>query len=106
MAGEINFSGFNGFDFNQVIEVTIEAESAPLKATEAKVSELKKKDSALGAFGTEVADVQDPVGDLVLGTAFTDLAAESTDTDIATVTVNVNNLTVPTTPLTFEISST
>ncbi len=92
MAGEINFSGFNGFDFNQVIDVTIQAESAPLEATEARVAEarvaeLKKKDSALGAFGTEVADVQDPVGDLVLGTAFTDLAAESTDTDIATVTL-------------------
>ncbi len=87
MAGEINFSGFNGFDFNQVIDVTIQAESAPLEATEAKVAELKKKDSALGAFGTEVADVQDPVADLVLGTAFSDLAAASTDTDIADVTL-------------------
>ena len=87
MPGEINFSGFNGFDFNQVIDVTIQAESAPLEATEAKVAELKKKDSALGAFGTEVADVQDPVADLVLGTAFSDLAAASTDTDIADVTL-------------------
>ena len=32
MAGEINFSGFNGFDFGQIIDVTIEAESAPLGA--------------------------------------------------------------------------
>ena len=29
MPGEINFSGFNGFDFNQIVDVTIEAESAP-----------------------------------------------------------------------------
>ena len=90
MAGEVNFSGFNGFDFNQIIDVTIEAESAPLKALEAKDSDLRKKDAALGSFGVEVADLQDPVGDLVLGTAFTDLEAASTDTDIATVTLGDN----------------
>ena len=87
MAGEINFSGFNGFDFNQIIDVTIEAESAPLKALEAKDSDLRKQDSALGSFGVEVADLQDPVGDLVLGTVFTDLDAASTDKDVATVTL-------------------
>ena len=87
MAGEINFSGFNGFDFNQIVDVTIKAESAPLEAIQEKESNLRKKDSALGAFGAEVADVQDPVGDLVLGTAFSDLAAASTDTDVADVTL-------------------
>ncbi len=87
MAGEINFSGFNGFDFGQIIDVTIEAESAPLKALQDKDSDLRKKDSALGSFGLEVADLQDPVGDLVLGTVFTDLEASSTDEDVATVTL-------------------
>ncbi len=90
MAGEINFSGFNGFDFNQIIDVTIEAESAPLEALQTKDSDLRKKDSALGSFGVEVADLQDPVGDLVLATAFTDLEAATTDKDVATVTLGDN----------------
>ena len=34
-----------------------------------------------------MADLQDPVGDLVLGTVFTDLEAASTDEDVATVTL-------------------
>ncbi len=87
MPGEINFSGFNGFDFNQIIDVTIQAESAPLAALQQKESSLRTKDSALGTFGTEVADLLDPVGDLVLGESFNALEAASTDSDVATVTL-------------------
>ena len=58
-----------------------------LEALQTKDSDLRKKDSALGSFGLEVADLQDPVGDLVLGTVFTDLEAASTDEDVATVTL-------------------
>ena len=90
MAGEINFSGFNGFDFNQIVDVTIEAESAPLRALEQKDKDLRTKDSALGSFGVEIAELQDPVGDLVKGTVFTDLEAASTDEDVATVTLGDN----------------
>ena len=87
MPGEINFSGFNGFDFNQIIDVTIQAESAPLETLQRKEIDLKRKDSTLGTFGTEISEVQKPVGDLVVGTAFTDLEAATTDKDIATVTL-------------------
>ena len=87
MPGEITFSGFNGFDFNQIIDVTIEAESTPLRALQQKESDIRSKDSSLVTFGGEIADLQDPVGDLVLGTAFTDLEASSTDEDVATVTL-------------------
>jgi flagellar hook-associated protein 2 len=87
MAGEINFSGFNGFDFNQIIDVTIQAESAPLQALQLKESDLRKKDSTLVTFGSEVSDVQEPIGDLALATAFTDLEATTTDASTATVTL-------------------
>ena len=93
MPGEINFSGFNGFDFNQIVDVTIEAESAPLRALEQKDKDLRTKDSALGSFGVEIAELQDPVGDLVKGTVFTDLEAASTDEDVATVTLGDSAVT-------------
>ncbi len=59
MPGEITFSGFNGFDFNQIIDVTIEAESTPLRALQQKESDLKSKDSSVVTFGGEIADLQD-----------------------------------------------
>ncbi len=87
MPGEINFSGFNGFDFNQIIDVTIQAESAPLESLQQREIGLKKKDSTLGTFGTEVSEVLTPVGDLVVATAFTALEATTTDEEVATVTL-------------------
>ena len=87
MPGEINFSGFNGFDFNQIIDVTIQAESAPLESLQQREIDLKKKDSTLGTFGTEVSEVLTPVGDLVVATAFTALEATTTDEEVATVTL-------------------
>jgi flagellar hook-associated protein 2 len=87
MAGEINFSGFNGFDFNSIIEVTIEAESAPLLAMQEQEKTLKKKVSALGDFGAEVSKVQDTVESLLKGSTFTKLEATSSDEDVSTVTL-------------------
>ncbi len=87
MPGEINFSGFNGFDFNQIIDVTIQSESIPLEILQGQESDLKTKDSALVTFGTEVADLLDPVADLLLSATFAALDASSTDTDVASVTL-------------------
>ena len=52
MAGEVNFSGFNGFDFGEIIDLMIQAESVPPEALHKQDQDLKEKHSALVAYGT------------------------------------------------------
>ena len=87
MAGEVNFSGFNGFDFGEIIDLMIQAESVPLEALQKQETDLKAKDSALVEFGSEVSTIQDTVDDLVFDSIFTKLDATTTDDLVATVTL-------------------
>ncbi len=90
MPGEINFSGFNGFDFGAIIDLTIQAESIPLENLQTKEQELKKKDSAFGDFGAEVKKVQDAIDDLVAAGTFEGLKATSSNDDAIGVTLGDN----------------
>ena len=87
MLGQVNFSGFNGFDFGAITDATIEAESAPLKIIQDQEKALRDKSSELGTLDSKIGDVQKPVKDLSGDTLFTKLAADSTDITITTVTL-------------------
>ena len=87
MLGQVNFSGFNGFDFGAITDATIEAESAPLKIIQDQEKALRDKSSELGTLDSKIGDVQKPVKDLSGDTLFTKLTADSTDINITTVTL-------------------
>ena len=87
MLGQVNFSGFNGFDFGAITDATIEAESAPLKIIQDQEKALRDKSSELGTLDSKIGDVQKPVKDLSGDTFFTKLTADSTDITITTVTL-------------------
>lgn len=86
MAG-INFSGFNGFDFGQIIDVTIQSESRPLQALQAQEKSLKDKDSAFSGLATAIGRMQTQVNSLISETIFSNVDATSSNTDVATVTL-------------------
>ena len=87
MLGQVNFSGFNGFDFGAITDATIEAESAPLKLIEDQEKALRDKKSELSTLDSKIGSVQKPVKELSGDTLFTKLTADSTDIDITTVTL-------------------
>ena len=86
MAG-INFSGFNGFDFGQMIDLTIQSESRPLTALQDREKSLKEKDSAFASLATAIGRLQTQVTSLAGGSIFTRVDATSSNTNAATVTL-------------------
>jgi flagellar hook-associated protein 2 len=86
MAG-VNFSGFNGFDFGQIINTIIQSESAPLNAIRAQESAVREKDSALSTLGGLIGKLQTPVNTLNSETVFTNVGATSSDTSVATTSL-------------------
>jgi len=85
MAG-ITLSNFNGIDFNSVIETLMQFESQPLNAIKAEQTKVQNKDSAFVSLGGLVSALQDPVNSLLGSITFSNVAASSSDTSIATVT--------------------
>src|SRR5581483_6624870 len=81
----ITFSGLNGFDFSSIITATIQSESIPMQNLQAQQTALQNKDSALTSLGSQVGQLESTITTLATQTAFTNLAATSSDTTIATV---------------------
>ena len=86
MAG-INFSGFNGFDFGQILDVTMQSESQPLVALQNQQKALQDKDSAYSGLAGAIGRIQTQVKSLVSDTIFTNVNVASSNTDVATVTL-------------------
>src|SRR5688572_19463060 len=89
MAG-VNFSGFNGFDFGSIINVIIESESKPLTEIQRQEQSIKAKDSALGSLAGLLGKLQTQVTALTSDNAFSNVEANSRDTDIATTSLGTD----------------
>jgi flagellar hook-associated protein 2 len=81
----ITFSGFNGIDFNQIIEVIMQQESRPLTALQQKKQADENKDAAYVDLGTQIGKIQSTVASLVAPSAFTNVAVSSSDTSVLSV---------------------
>jgi flagellar hook-associated protein 2 len=83
----VTLSGFNGIDFNTIINSVMQAESAPLQALQTQQAALQNKDSALVSLNAIIGKLQAPVTSLTSSTAFSNVAATSTDTTVGTVSL-------------------
>ena len=86
MATGITLSGFNGIDFNQILEAVMRYESLPLLAMKADQAKVQNKDSAFVSLAGIISALQTPVSSLANSTAFSTLKATSSDPATATVT--------------------
>ena len=78
-------SGLNGFDFSSLINATIQSDSAPMNALQAQQSAIQTRDSALSTLGSQISQLETTVSSLASQTSFTNVAATSSDSTIATV---------------------
>jgi flagellar hook-associated protein 2 len=92
MSTTATLSGLNGFDFSSLITATIQDESAPLNALKTQQANLQSRDSALSSLGTQISQLETTVGSLASQTAFTNVAASSSDATIATATLGAGGI--------------
>jgi len=78
----ISFSGFNGFDFNQIIEAIMQQERLPLTALQQQEQAVKDKDAALVDLGSQVAKLETSINKLTLAGAFFGVKVESSDSTV------------------------
>ncbi len=83
----ITLSGVNGIDFNTILSAVMQSESKPLTDLQAQQKSVQDKDSAFVSLAAIVGKLQTPVTALTSATAFSNVAASSTNTDIATVSL-------------------
>jgi len=86
MAG-ITLSGFNGIDFNTIINAVMQSESKPLQDLQTQQQVLQNRDSAMVSLAGIISSLQTPVAALTSAPAFSSVAATSTDTSVGTVTL-------------------
>jgi flagellar hook-associated protein 2 len=82
----ITFTGLNGIDFNSILDSVMQAESQPLQQLQTEQTNVQSKDSAFVSLAGIVSALQAPVTALTGGTAFSNVAASSSDSSVATVT--------------------
>jgi flagellar hook-associated protein 2 len=83
----INLSGFNGIDFNTILNAVMQSESQPLTALQTQQRSVQDKDAALASLAGIIGKLQTPAIALTSATAFSNVAASSTDTTVATVSL-------------------
>lgn len=86
----ITFSGFNGIDFNQIIEAIMLQESQPLTNLQGQQKAHQDKDGAYVELGAQVSRIQSAVRSLVDGTAFNSVTASSSDTSVVKTSVGAS----------------
>src|SRR5437870_7680124 len=83
----VTLSGVNGIDFNQILNVVMQSESLPLAALQDAQTNTQNKDAAFVSLAGIVSSLQTPVTSLTSETALSNVAASSSDTSIATVSL-------------------
>src|SRR4051812_15969056 len=83
----VTLSGFNGIDFNTIINAVMQSESQPLTDLQNQQALMKNRDSAMVSLGGIIANLQTPVTALTNASSFTNVAASSTDTAVGTVSL-------------------
>ena len=83
----VTLSGFNGIDFNTIINAVMQSESKPLQDLQTQQQALQNRDSAMVSLAGIISSLQTPVAALTSTTSFSNVAATSTDTSVGTVTL-------------------
>jgi flagellar hook-associated protein 2 len=83
----ITLSGFNGIDFNSILDAVMQYERLPLQGLLDDQKKVQNKDSAFVSLSGMISALETPVTALTTGTAFTTAAAASSDPTVATVSV-------------------
>jgi len=86
----ITLSGFNGVDFNSILNTVMQYESQPLTAMQDEQSKIQNKDSAFVSLAGMVSAFQTQVTSLTSAASFLKVGATSSDTGIATVSAGDN----------------
>jgi len=88
----INLSGFNGIDFNTILNAVMQAERRPLDEILRQQRTVQDKDAALVSLAGIIGKLQTPVAALTSETAFSNVAASSSDTTVATATLGTGGV--------------
>jgi len=83
----ITLSGFNGIDFNSILDAVMKSESQPLNALQDEQTKVQNKDSAFVSLAGIVSALQAPVTSLTNATGFSNVSATSSDDSIATISM-------------------
>jgi flagellar capping protein FliD len=75
----ITLSGFNGIDFNTIINAIIQADSQPLTDLQTQQQSFQSKDNAFVSLAGWIGNMESTVGSLGDTTAFSNVAATSSD---------------------------
>jgi flagellar hook-associated protein 2 len=81
----ITLSGFNGVDFNSILNTVMQYESQPLTAMQDEQAKIQNKDSAFVSLAGMISALQTQVTSLTSAASFLKVAAASSDTTIASV---------------------
>src|ERR1043165_5717527 len=81
----ITFSGVNGIDFGMILDAVMQAESQPLKALQSDQTKIQNRDSAFVSLSGIINALKTPVSALTGSSAFTGVAATSSNTSVADV---------------------
>jgi flagellar hook-associated protein 2 len=83
----ITLSGFNGIDFNSILDAVMQYERLPLQGLLDDQKKVQNKDSAFVSLSGMISALETSVTALTTGTAFTTSAAASSDPTVATASV-------------------
>jgi flagellar hook-associated protein 2 len=84
----ITFSGANGIDWNAILNAVMTQESQPLTALQSQQTDTQNKDAAFVSLAGVISKLQTPVTALTAADSFSGLAATSSDTNTATVSMS------------------
>ena len=88
----LTLSGFNGIDFNSIIDAIIQADSQPLTDLQTQQKNTQNKDNAFVSMAGLIGNMESTVGSLADSTAFSNVAATSSDTTTVATTVGTGGI--------------
>jgi flagellar hook-associated protein 2 len=88
----ITLSGFNGIDFNSIIDAIIHADSQPLTDLQTQQQNTQNKDNAFVSMASLIGNMESTVGSLADSTAFSSVAATSSDPTTVATTVGTGGI--------------
>src|SRR5215471_2568583 len=88
----ITLSGFNGIDFNSIIDAIIQADSQPLTDLQTQQQNEQNKDNAFVSLSGLIGNIESTVGSLADSTAFSNVAATSSDPTSVATTVGTGGI--------------
>ena len=85
MGSPVTMSGFNGIDFNVILNSLMEAEKAPLTALQARQQTLKAQSTVFASLATKLGSLSDAADALNAASVFAGRSIATTDDSIVSV---------------------